>query len=252
MDWQSDYQLDFFFTAYFGCTRAEVEKDRDLGIRRCVDRAYMDLNRTIKYRISTSKLDEMKRRGAPEKDRKDAQSFMDAKTGFRNAVRGYLVERINVLLKRDDVEEDWFDEDWHEPTCEEVMRIAKVASGDLLREGKPFTVGQAQKWVNMTLKYLIVMGIADCGIAPVLHVPIDSYILEAASRTKGERIYEPLDARGLGIKAPVSEWSKLDEYEVYLDYQKDIRTAVQEVGHSDAISWEGAAWIAQLKAKSAE
>lgn len=48
-----------------------------------------------------------------------------------------------------------------------------------LEDPEKFYFGQVQKWVNMTLKYLYLLGLVKKEEAKELHIPIDSYILEA-------------------------------------------------------------------------
>ena len=49
----------------------------------------------------------------------------------------------------------------------------------LLKLNEKFTCGQAQKWMNMTLKYLWLLDLLPAEIEEEsLHVPIDSFILQ--------------------------------------------------------------------------
>lgn len=70
-----------------------------------------------------------------------------------------------------------------------------------------FTIGQAQKWVNMTLKYLWLLDALPDNIDKKdLHVPIDSYIIKIAYRKKGN-IQICFGIR----KKPKELWSKWDK-----------------------------------------
>lgn len=54
----------------------------------------------------------------------------------------------------------------------------------LKQEDETITYGIAQKWINMTLKYLWLIGDEDITkIKSSLHVPVDRYILMAAVNT---------------------------------------------------------------------
>lgn len=113
------------------------------------------------------------------------------------ALRYSASEKIKESLK--DISDD-FDK-WHQQTCKRICKIY----GD---KGIEFTYGQAQKWINMTNKYLYVFSLIFedwkderlCHI-PILiknhheklHIPIDNYILEELKLSK----YAP--------------WSKMDE-----------------------------------------
>lgn len=244
MDLKNQYQQDFLWVTYFGVTKSEVKNDVETRISRCAERAYLDLNRTIRYRLSTTALNEMKKAG----EGSDAEAFEDEKEKFRQAVREHLIKKIKVLLGKQDIERDWFDEKWHKPTCQRIMRLANDEDG-LIKEGEHFTFGQAQKWVNMTLKNLLVMGIDDLrAIVPVMHVPLDSYIIKAASVKPKERIHESFDVKGLGVKRLSGTWSGLNNPKEYIEYQKRIRNMLGNGKYP--IYWEGPAWIAQAKVEA--
>ena len=239
------YREDFLWVAYFGITQTEATRDPELCIAKCIDRAYLDLNRTIHYRISVTKLSEMKKKSSDSKDKEDARAFEEQKKEFRDDVRTYLKGQIDQLLPMQSISKDWFDEKWHKATCEHIMKLANGCNSlELLDE--PFSFGQAQKWVNMTLKYMLIMGLWPQmkDIVNYLHVPIDNYILRAAldelgmsGRVKrgGDQFYIFAD----GNKYP---WSGIPEYRIYIDFQKALREAVGS-GRLP-IEWEGAAWIA--------
>jgi DNA polymerase-3 subunit alpha len=73
-------------------------------------------------------------------------------------------------------------------------------------ETQEFYYGQAQKWINMCLKYLSML---DHSLVEnhyeYFHVPIDNYIVDTT-----------------GIKLYVA-WSRLDDYNEYLKFQKSFR-----------------------------
>lgn len=96
--------------------------------------------------------------------------------------------------------------------------------------GVVMTHGQAQKWINMTAKYLLVLNDPQVShIAHCLHVPLDRVVAEQAKAD-------------LGVKPPRRRWSKLDAGE-YEDYQRHIREAIQtELVGLNPIQWEISAW----------
>lgn len=104
-----------------------------------------------------------------------------------------------------------------------------------------FTVGQAQKWVNMTLKYLWLLDALPKNIGEKdLHVPIDSYIIEIAYDNKNK--FD--NALGLEEK-PNKSWSKLYKYEKYFKIQEAIREAIKTntTNETIPIKWKLLAWI---------
>lgn len=98
------------------------------------------------------------------------------------------------------------------------------------------TYGQAQKWINMTLKYLAV--IDHPAIAPIytfLHIPIDSIIYEEAKHS----------VTGIGVpRSPGNvSWSRLDQNQ-YQDYQQQLHDRITSADPSVApLDWEAQAWV---------
>ena len=87
---------------------------------------------------------------------------------------------------------------------EEFDELHKAACYDLISafSGQTFTVGQAQKWINMTFKYLHLLDYpAVQTVYEYCHIPIDSYILDITNRTMSK------------------PWSKITDYSEYLGYQ---------------------------------
>ncbi len=90
---------------------------------------------------------------------------------------------------------------------EEYDRFHKKACERLIESFKPqdFTYGQAQKWINMTFKYLFLLDYEGTeNVYKYLHIPIDKYILKSATPPK--KIFK-------------EAWSKLNDYNKYLEYQ---------------------------------
>lgn len=93
-------------------------------------------------------------------------------------------------------------------TQSEFDELHKTACYDLIAAfgGQAFTVGQAQKWINMTFKYLHLLDYPKVQrVYEYCHIPIDSYILNITNYTMSKA------------------WSKLNDYPEYLDYQKWFR-----------------------------
>lgn len=91
--------------------------------------------------------------------------------------------------------QDMFDK-WHESTCKRLI----LFSTDIL------TYGQAQKWINMTLKYLSMFDHKQTEkVYEFFHVPIDNYIIKATNYKF------------------TSAWSKINSYEEYIDFQRWFR-----------------------------
>jgi len=105
----------------------------------------------------------------------------------------------------------------------------KIACEDLIRsfENQLFTVGQAQKWINMTFKYLHLLDYEKVnGVYEYCHIPIDSYMLNATNYHMSK------------------PWSKLDDYEEYLNYQEWFRETYKDEIPLDA---EFYLWLEEAK-----
>jgi len=123
---------------------------------------------------------------------------------YENA-KGRLLKRL-ALVRYKTLTQELFDE-WHRATCQ------SLADSYFKHGYKSFFVGQAQKWVNMTLKYIYVFGDARIpgytNLYELCHVPLDNILLEQL---------EPFHFPHLPCA-----WSRLDDYKFYLSLQRWVR-----------------------------
>lgn len=164
-------------------------------------RAYRDMCRTIRFE-----------KGVSQKQKNDC--------------RARVVELIETEIKKynsiDTVEK--YDE-FHDSLC---SRIIGCYDNQTIAE---ITYGQAQKWVNMTMKYLCVLYEGQCDwlnkIYSFLHIPIDSIILDKARKEFPNEF-------------PVNNtpWSQLSREE-YITIQNKLRAVIKDVA---LIDWEFKAW----------
>ena len=159
MGWKK-YREDFLWFSYFGVTEDDVKSLND-AILACSRRAYADLSRTLDYKYSVSDLKK-------DENIEIRKSFERWKTCFRCTVDGKIIAHINKLFGMKTVDENVFNS-WHKKVCKDIIESAAEGSKpkDIKeqhlfgKKGEPtnsITYGQAQKWVNMTLKNLLVMG----------------------------------------------------------------------------------------------
>lgn len=241
---QQDFQQDFLWFTYFGITKTEAAKDetREAAMRRCIERAYLDLSRTLNYTKSTTWLD-----GKEGKAWELREKYICLKRQFKQNVIQNLSAQIKELLVSAGAD---FDE-WHEKACDGICELAGTSDCgvDLFENGREsFTYGQAQKWVNMTLKNMLIMGLWEMEeVKKNMHIPLDSYIFKAAAVNNGESIHDGDEVKGLGVLNSLGKWSKITNYKEYRAYQKRIRDAVEKTDYKFPIDWEGPAWIAQAK-----
>ena len=148
-----------------------------------IDRAYRDFNRTL-HGIS--------------KTQKEGNH-----SELKILLRNFVSEALNETFLTQKI----FDK-WHEMKCNELITSFKNISGHKL------FVGQAQKWINMTLKYLFALGEDRInGISrnyQFFHIPIDNIIQDKLSKSEIPKFKDP--------------WSRINNYSEYLNYQKLVRT----------------------------
>lgn len=236
--------FDFLLYSYFGIKESDLndqsKKDIPYICDICAKRAYLDLARTVRYTYSSSKLEEMKSKKSSEEDRDEANNFIESKNNLISEICSA------ILFSEEVIESEKSFDKWHEEKCKEITEkmngnYETVNNSDEKVLNKSFTIGQAQKWVNMTLKYLWLLDALPTGVKPeYLHVPIDSYIIEIAYDNKNK-----FD-NALGLeKKPNESWSNLSKYKKYFEIQEAIREAIKTntTNETIPIKWESLAWI---------
>lgn len=183
--------LDYLKAIYFG--------DLTDPLKEANSRAYRDMNRTIRF------------------------------NGLPDATRLALREKVNAVfdteltkLKSDSItSQDEFDA-WHHSVSDKIKKL-------YLDEGVKLTYGQAQKWINMTIKYLYMLEANSFdGVFEFLHIPLDNYVFDIARDL-------------LGIARPKVAWSSWDNYdEQYLCYQNLIR---EKITTGTPLRWEFRYWL---------
>ena len=175
---------DFWIRCYLGSTQ-----NTDF-IQLAINRAYRDLNRTIHGMKNIN----------PEESKKNYAQLSQI---VNKIVKNLLDSNIRDQDKYDKI---------HEEECNILIQNFErfyIKSKDL-----KFHVGQAQKWINMTLKYLYAIGEKRHHLSfdnyHMFHIPIDNII------------QEKLKEKGI-IPLKVN-WSRLDSYTEYIEYQNQVRT----------------------------
>lgn len=259
---QYSHMTEFLMFGYFGCTSEQINSMCPCSkIRMCAERAYLDWNRTIEYEKKVSE--------------KDKESFIN--NGCTILIRG-----ISGILEHKELYDVWSETNQtvfntlHSGICEEIENFAKdqKTKSDpntylLKQKGeKRFYYGQAQKWLNMTLKYMDLLDLNNVRrIRKLLHVPIDRYILRAAASPKGSRYHqentslnikyaqknctcnESIVKLGYYSEGTSQAWSRFDKND-YTQLQIAIRKAIQEKSWTDIkcpLDWEAKAWIEQAQ-----
>lgn len=174
----SNDKTKFWLRVYFG---SQIESDVILS---CIDRAYRDFSRTM--------------HGVEYKDKK-------TRLYSYGKLRMHMNEIISEILTND-FSQSSFDA-WHKESCNKL----KIVFKEILDYN--ICYGQAQKWINMTLKYLFAIGNEKInGIDrnyKYFHIPIDNIIQDKLIQYNIEKI--PL------------RWSRINDYSIYMDYQNRVR-----------------------------
>ena len=205
---------DFLWYSYFGITKTDAKQSSEKkfykAFEKCSDRAYLDMCRTIRFTQSSSSL-----KG------KELENYNKKKSEYKKGVKEKLFKLILSISKNTKLEQ-FYNEAF------DIIISASENRTDLF--DKPLTYGQAQKWVNMTIKNMLVMGLWEFpeNIENQLHIPIDSYIMDEAKTE-------------LNIQKMGSSWSKISNINEYFDYQTKIQEAVEAT--YPPLVWEHYAWI---------
>ena len=192
--WNDSNIVDFLANVVFGKPRNIVEA--------ASDRAYLDLCRTLRDA--------------------NGKSFSKISKGTKSNMKTAIARTIGTHVTEMQVScfgQDSFDK-WHEGTCETIRKDFKRTIGN----GWDLSYGQAQKWLNMTLKYLYMLSyeFSDAQLSR-FHAIIDNYILDEANR--------------IGVSKPAKSWSRWSHDE-YVKYQKSLRKCVK----GSLFAWEFLAW----------
>ncbi len=211
-----------------------------------VSRAYGDMSRhTLKYNA--------------EQYQGNSKTANDKKEKLKNRVAKHLSDEEESVLKAQSASDY---DIIHKKLCKMVSDIFTGDDGDGIHpldatpqdcsdpeiRKKTFSMGQAQKVVNMVCKYVYLfyqyyhatdnrlfdLELAQFGkVITFLHAPVDGFVIEAA--TKKNTKY--LDKR---IDKPDSPWSQLN-YEEYRSFQNDLRKELKKKNKCPFL-WELENW----------
>lgn len=167
-------------------------------IELAIKKAYRDLQRTMRGfpKLGESKKNEGKKQEVALRD--------EIKENARKCINAKIKNMTNCNI----TEQTTFDK-LHEDACEALIEKFKE------NEYEGFTIGQAQKWINMTFKYLNLLdynGIEK--IYEFCHIPIDRYILEYMLE---KNIIEKENFK------KAIHWSKIKKYQDYFEIQEKFR-----------------------------
>ncbi|MBQ8057548.1 MAG: hypothetical protein IJ275_04340 [Ruminococcus sp.] len=260
---------EFFMFSYFGILPkgifkekknngefSEFQKYEDYVAYKCSYRAYLDVCRTIKYSVSSTII-------YKNKDSiKKYDGYIKLKEAFINYEINLILENLESLLTKDNYDTE------HNSLCTKMLfkNNNEVESKllDNIKDGEyknktskafkdfylfktneeldeVFKYGMAQKWLNMTIKNLLLaedMFNGCTGYGNILkenrakfHVPVDKNILNAAKSLGINKI--------LGKTYSIEGWSNWEEP----TYTEFIRLLKDKLQKTSMLDWEHSAWM---------
>ncbi len=218
--------IDFLLYSYFGVT---TESEWKMCVKAAIVKAYNDATMEGAYNTLIPKKN-IDLRKKSDSAKKEAAKLI--KTHIKELFTSYSGE---------------FDK-WHSTLCEEIKnKYSNVNSENTL-----FTYGNAQKWVNMTIKYICILDLLNHNhdyhdniekYMKHFHVPVDSYIIEAT--WKDTQIKIPVKNknkdRGKYNSEKVKTWSKWEKTD-YTDFQDSLKIIL---GNKKPLEWEAETWVKQ-------
>ena len=249
--------LNFLLFSYFGIMLDYEDKniDKDNILSSAVKKAFTDATqRGAYYAKSKNKKEEEK------------EAFREATQKALPEATECLKDGINKILEKEvPIKEQKDFDKWHEELCDKIK--------EKFDSSLKFTYGNAQKWVNMTLKYLYLIDSICSEVCPdinyfhslqnisaYLHVPVDSYIIEKVWEMEGNKTGRndsclPIKSgktckngsRGKYASDKVEAWSTWDK-KTYEKFQDKLRD--KDEIDDNPIDWEGSAWIEIAKKRS--
>lgn len=266
--------FEFLLYSYFGITS---DSKIDEILTASIKRAYQDASSHV-LSVKEDKDDfnaTLKKYNESEKEYKQNGKLNEV---LRNIGTQFLHEEIKFLIEsKDDIDYN----DFHVHLCNRLIELYKADDKECEYYKKDkhgnlrkFTYGIAQKWVNMTMKYLYLLhDLFDCdtirndsfikidkficNYKEDFHVPIDSYIIDAVWENKDIDVIVPgcnkdkhyINGKKKEFKNRPSEhftrWSKLNDTD-YVNFQKSLCDKLKDK-NIIPIEWEGPTWLQVAK-----
>jgi hypothetical protein len=234
--------LDFLLYSYFSFSLKNLAEDEGDAIAyRIIERAYRDASSHVLSIQSNDPHEEAVKR---------------------------IMEGLNCICKQDKCTFDT----WHNNLCSSLLSLYAEAGcewGKSNGRELAFSYGIAQKWVNMTMKYLMIT--ADlCALLIdsdqdsafmkqygemtakhrcAFHAPVDRYIIDAAGIAFTD-IVLPTEKKSLHNRrypsdyvTPWSRWDLITYRRFYVSLRKNLKD-------ERPLDWEGPAWIEAAKRKN--
>lgn len=207
------------------------------------NKAYLDMNRTMTFSCSTK-----------NKSAKEAKAIADNRLSLRDKGTEIIVTSFRKLSGNFNT--------WHNDVCTKLIEVYKdnILINRKTNEYTGLTFGQAQKWLNMTLKYLWLLNrlglITDTNdkqrldeYGKYFHIPLDSYILRYVARVDKNKTHKFSKYCDNGINQSCvknadwkifgSAWSNITDPDKYRKYQTDLAKCLDG---KTPLEWELIHW----------
>ena len=213
-----DGAVNFLMALYFGI---KPEDKEDIIVDCLINRAYRDA----------------------------ASHVLSVKDDYKKTIKLNCIIKIKDFLKKLNDEKDLNYDDEHRKICTELFeefekenKESNIYKEDKNGKYRKMTYGIAQKWVNMSVKYVYTIMLIEkyesffdsffSSYIDNFHVPLDSIMIE---KIKSEL---KVNNENFGIDV----WSSIDDYDKYLKYQKKIKKCFPN-GYNNAFEWEYLSWL---------
>ena len=128
--------------------------------------------------------------------------------------------KIDDLFKCGLSQREAFDS-WHQESCDKICEVSDKYIENV------FAFGLAQYLLNLTLKNMLLMEQWDNYLKPIrsyLHVPVDGFVMEAASENLGILMIDKQGQFNLYDINESKSWRQWN-YSEYIKFQEDVRNA---------------------------
>lgn len=267
--------VNFLMFSYFGITS---DDDKDTIIRAAIDVAYNDATGQGAFNTLFPKED--------SNAKENKYNIDKAKGRARGELKKFVEDEIiNKELNKN----------WHSDICCKISdcfsneKIVLSEEKQKYRYGNAFSYGNAQKWVNMTLKNLYIIGTLLCEIGVdntknhkseddwkqfrnnsfQFHIPIDNYILQSVYHSKkGQETRPELNENNThkieNRTYMITQESKNETYKIKTEDRKyswsqiptyefyqDIHNIIHDLydKSESPLVWENKEWLSIAKAR---
>lgn len=223
------YAIDFLFYSYF---RLDLNSSTYDIVNSAIDKAYLDAVQQGAYNTLVP------------------ANMKDKSAEIKDLAKNQILEFLSSV-SRDDYRIK------HDTCCDNLVDLYSEIRNKNNSELQAFTFGNAQKWVNMTTKYIYLICVVFSNITEqhpfkesiyskyvdfedILEIPIDSFILEKIWNDFPQ-VELPLrdnhNRNGKWSNDKVIPWSQWDK-DMYVSFRNSFLQSVH-----NPIAWENTAWI---------